>query len=59
MSRIGKKSVPLPQGVTAQVKDREMKVKGPRGELSLRLIDGIDVTVEKTGITVMPQAVLW
>ena len=32
-----------------------MKVKGPRGELSLRLIDGIDVTVEKTGITVMPQ----
>lgn len=55
MSRIGKKSVPLPQGVTAQVKDREMKVKGPRGELSLRLIDGIDVTVEKTGITVMPQ----
>jgi large subunit ribosomal protein L6 len=55
MSRIGKKAVPLPQGVTAQVKDREMKVKGPKGELSLRLIDGIDVIVEKTGIEVKPR----
>ncbi|MDZ4741746.1 MAG: 50S ribosomal protein L6 [Alphaproteobacteria bacterium] len=55
MSRIGKKLVPLPQGVTAQVKDREVKVKGPKGELSLRLVDGIDVAVEKTGITVTPR----
>lgn len=55
MSRIGKKLVPLPQGVTAQVKDREVKVKGPKGELSLRLVDGIDAAVEKTGITVTPR----
>ncbi len=55
MSRIGKKLVPLPQGVTAQVKDREVKVKGPKGELSLRLVDGIDVAVEKAGITVTPR----
>ena len=47
--------MPLPQGVTAQVKDREVKVKGPKGELSLRLVDGIDVAVEKTGITVTPR----
>ena len=36
MSRIGKKPVLLPSGVTATVKDREVKVKGPKGELSLR-----------------------
>jgi large subunit ribosomal protein L6 len=55
MSRIGKKPVPLPTGVTATVKDREVKVKGPKGELSLRLVEGIDVTVDKTGVTVAPR----
>ena len=55
MSRIGKKAVPLPQGVTATVKDRDVKVKGPKGELSLRVVDGIDVKVEKEGISVTPR----
>ena len=55
MSRIGKKAVPLPQGVTATVKDREVKVKGPKGELSLRVIDGIDVAVDKSGVTLTPK----
>ena len=55
MSRIGKKLVPLPQGVTAQVKDGEVKVKGPKGELSLRLVDGVVATVGKDGVTVTPR----
>jgi large subunit ribosomal protein L6 len=55
MSRIGKKAVTLPQGVTATVKDRDVKVKGPKGELSLRVVDGIDVKVEKDGISVTPR----
>jgi large subunit ribosomal protein L6 len=55
MSRIGKKPVPLPTGVTATVKDREVKVKGPKGELSLRVVEGIDVTVDKGGLTVKPK----
>jgi large subunit ribosomal protein L6 len=54
MSRIGKNAVPLPQGVTATVKDREVKVKGPKGELSLRVVEGIDVTVDKTGVVLKP-----
>ena len=52
MSRVGKKPVLLPQGVTAQVKDREVKVKGPKGELSLRLVEGIDAAVDKGTVTV-------
>lgn len=34
MSRIGKKPVPLPQGVTAQIEGQRITVKGPRGEIS-------------------------
>jgi large subunit ribosomal protein L6 len=55
MSRIGKKAVALPQGVTATIKDRDVKVKGPKGELSLRVLEGIDVKVEKEGISVTPR----
>jgi large subunit ribosomal protein L6 len=55
MSRIGKKPVLLPAGVTATVKDREVKVKGPKGELSLRVVDGIDVAIDKTGVTLTPK----
>jgi large subunit ribosomal protein L6 len=55
MSRIGKKAVPLPQGVTATVKDRDVKVKGPKGELSLRLVEGVEAKVEKDGISVTPR----
>ncbi len=55
MSRIGKKPVLLPSGVTATVKDREVKVKGPKGELSLRVVDGIDVSVDKGGVTLTPK----
>lgn len=34
MSRIGKKPVPIPSGVTIQIAGRVMTVKGPKGELS-------------------------
>jgi len=57
MSRIGKKAVPLPQGVTAQVKGQEVKVKGPKGELTLRLVEGVEASVDKDGVTVKPKEV--
>ena len=38
MSRIGKKPVPLPKGVTAAVHNGTVSVKGPKGELKLRLV---------------------
>lgn len=37
MSRIGKKPVFLPAGVTATMKDQDVMIKGPKGELTLRL----------------------
>ena len=41
MSRIGKKPVPVPGGVTATVDGQEIKVKGPKGELSHVLVDQV------------------
>ena len=47
MSRIGKKPVPVPKGVTANVEGQTVTAKGPKGELAvvlgrpgLRLDDG-------------------
>ena len=44
MSRIGKKSVAIPDGVTAVMEDGLVKVKGPKGELSTPMVD--DLTYE-------------
>lgn len=34
MSRIGKKPVPVPKGVTVSIQGRDISVKGPKGQLS-------------------------
>ena len=47
MSRIGKKPVPVPSGVTANVEGQTVKVKGPKGELQLVLHDDVAAKVEK------------
>ncbi|MGD8528368.1 MAG: 50S ribosomal protein L6, partial [Methyloceanibacter sp.] len=50
MSRIGNKPVPLPGGVTASVDGQEVKVKGPKGELSHVLVDQIIAKMGDNGI---------
>ncbi len=54
MSRIGKKPVIVPAGVTASIDGRVLSVKGPKGTLSLNLRDEISYTVEDGGILVKP-----
>lgn len=46
MSRIGKKPVAVPKGVTVQVFGSEVKVKGPKGELSATLHPDISVEIK-------------
>lgn len=46
MSRIGVQPVPVPDGVTVDVKGRSVAAKGPKGELSMSLTDGISVHTE-------------
>lgn len=52
MSRIGKKPVTVPGGVTAQVNGQEVKIKGPKGELSHVLVDEIIAKLENGEIAV-------
>jgi large subunit ribosomal protein L6 len=54
MSRIGKKPVPVPAGVTASVEDRTLSVKGPKGVMSMPMSDDISYTIEAGQIAVMP-----
>jgi len=54
VSRIGKKPVAIPKGVTVQVSDGMLKVKGPKGELSAKLHQAISVeaTAEEAVVNV-------
>ncbi|WP_156677915.1 50S ribosomal protein L6 [Sphingomonas profundi] len=54
MSRIGKKPVPIPAGVTAAIEGRTLSVKGAKGTLTLNLADEVTYTVEDGGISVQP-----
>ena len=52
MSRIGKKPVPVPNGVTASVSGQTVKVKGPKGELSFTAAEDISVAMENGMVAV-------
>ncbi len=54
MSRIGKRAVPVPSNVTATVSGREVKVKGPKGELSFTEPEKIKIEKTADGIEVTP-----
>jgi large subunit ribosomal protein L6 len=52
MSRVAKKPVDLPQGVTATVAAGNVTVKGAKGSLTLTLADGLSVAQDKQALTV-------
>jgi large subunit ribosomal protein L6 len=55
MSRIGKRPVSVPKGVTANVDGQTVSVKGPKGELSITLVDDVTVKMDDDGVTVSPR----
>ncbi len=55
MSRVGKNPVTVPNGVTVDLKDQQMKVKGPKGELTLAIHPKVTVQVENGSVTVAPN----
>ena len=54
MSRIGKKAVPVPAGVTATMESGTLSVKGPKGMLAMAMVDDIAYSLGDDGITVKP-----
>ena len=55
MSRIGKRAVSIPSGVTANVEGQTVKMKGPKGALQLVLHDDVVVSMDKAAIKVAPR----
>jgi large subunit ribosomal protein L6 len=55
MSRIGKKPVELPSGVTASVSGQTVEVKGPKGTRSFKATDDVTLSVEGNVVTVTPR----
>jgi large subunit ribosomal protein L6 len=52
MSRIGKKPIVIPNGVTVNIKDSTLSVKGPKGELAMPFQSNISVTIENNEVVV-------
>jgi len=55
MSRLAKKPIVLPQGVTVEIKDNVVKVKGPKGELSQEFLPYVKIEVEGNEVWVRPN----
>jgi large subunit ribosomal protein L6 len=55
MSRIGKKAVPVPAGVTVNLAGSDVSVKGPKGELSFALTDQVIAKMEEGAVKVDPK----
>jgi large subunit ribosomal protein L6 len=55
MSRIGKRPVPIPSGITADVEGQTVKLKGPKGALSTVVPDDVDVKLDDGRIKVDPR----
>ena len=56
MSRIGKNPIPLPDKVSVEINGLAVKVKGPKGELSRVLPEGVEVAQADNAVTVNPSS---
>ena len=55
MSRVGKRPVPVPSGVTATVDGQTVKMKGPKGQLQFVVHDDVEVKLENGQVKVNPR----
>jgi len=56
MSRIGKRAIAVPSGVTANVEGQTVKIKGPKGALQVALHDDVAVKLDSGQIKIEPRA---
>jgi len=55
MSRIGKKPVDLPSGVSASLSGQTIEVKGPKGTLTFTATDDVTITIDENQVKVDPR----
>ncbi len=56
MSRIGKKAIAVPSGVTANVEGQTVKMKGPKGALQVVLHDDVAAKMDKGAVSISPRS---
>ncbi len=56
MSRIGKKTIAVPAGVTVTLEGQTVTVKGPKGQLAWTVADEISVVQENGQLTLTPRS---
>jgi large subunit ribosomal protein L6 len=56
MSRIGRLPIAVPSGVTVNIKDQRVTVKGPKGEMSQNFVPGMDIKLEEDKLIVQRQS---
>jgi large subunit ribosomal protein L6 len=54
MSRIGKKPVPVPAGVTASIADGKLSMKGPKGTLAIDMVSEVSYAIEDGNVAITP-----
>ncbi|ESQ91900.1 50S ribosomal protein L6 [Asticcacaulis sp. AC460] len=55
MSRIGKKAIPVPNGVNVTLSGQDVAVKGPKGQLSWKVVEEIEVRQEGNVLHISPR----
>lgn len=55
MSRVGKQAIKIESGVEVRIEDKEIIVKGPKGELKKSLFDSLDIKIEGDQIVIIPK----
>lgn len=55
MSRIGKRPVDLPGGVSASLSGQTIEVKGPKGVRTFTATDDVNIVIDGTAVTVSPR----
>lgn len=54
MSRIGKKPIQIPKGVTVEINGSTLRIKGPKGDLNRELHHQMSVVKEESTLTIVP-----
>lgn len=57
MSRIGRQPINIPEGVTVSIADGTVNVKGPKGELSAKVLKGLEVSQKDNQVIVTQKTV--
>lgn len=51
MSKVGKKQINIPEGISVQIDEREITIKGKNGEIKMAILEGVNAKLEGNELT--------